>query len=128
MLPTRTLLPSYVTIRIPYKNKRRTSPKRLGSFGSRFSAADKLTRLCVQRDELFGIVPGPIGTRSGERLLVGDQDEHIDELALGKVGVEEGGELVSQVVSVPERPFRVCAVRLDVSLMVSFANLAEELL
>jgi hypothetical protein len=88
----------------------------------------KLTRLYVQRVELIGIVPGPIGTRSGERLLVGNQDEHVDELALGKGGVEEGGELVSQVVSLPERPFGVCAVRLDIRLVVILTSLAKELL
>ena len=48
--------------------------------------------LCVQGYKSLGVVSGPVGTRGSERLLVGDQNEHVDELALGEAGIEERAE------------------------------------
>ena len=47
---------------------------------------------CVEPDEEPGIVSGPIGARGLERLLIGNQDEQVDELDLGEAGVEEPSE------------------------------------
>jgi hypothetical protein len=58
-------------------------------------------------------------------LLVGNQDEHVDELALGEAGVEEFSQPLPHIVCVPQRSFWVGAVRLDIGLMVGFADLVK---
>src|SRR5215218_5803783 len=82
----------------------------------------------VSVDKEPGVVPGPVGARGSEGLLVGEQDQEVDELALGEVRVQERAEPLSQVVGVPERPLGVGTICLYVRLMVSLTDLAKELL
>src|SRR5215218_2531537 len=82
----------------------------------------------VSLDKEPGVVPGPVGARGSEGLLVGEQDQEVDELALGDVRVQERAEPLSQVVGVPQRPLGVGTIRLYVRLMVSLTDLAKELL
>src|SRR5215210_2421374 len=110
-------------------------PRRRGTY--RLSGQLSLTVRCpagrglwrrVSLDKEPRVVSGPVGARGSEGLLVGEQDQQVDELALGEARVQERAEPLSQVVGVPERPLGVGTIRLYVRLMVSLTDLAKELL
>src|SRR5215210_4271282 len=85
-----------------------------------------LTRVSLDKETC--VVPGPVSARGAQRLLRGDQDQQVDQLALREAGVEERTQPLAQVVRVPEGPLGVGAIRRDVSLMMSLAGLTEKLL
>lgn len=56
----------------------------------------------------------------------GRRPQEIDDLAAGEIPAEVSGQLVDEVVGVPERPFRIGAIGRQVCLVMGLARLLEE--
>src|SRR5262249_19718400 len=63
--------------------------------------------------EIVGVKLRPIGFRRMHSLLLGSRDQHLDNLAAGQICLQQAVHLLPDVLGVPQRPFRVGAVRAD---------------
>src|SRR5436190_11411631 len=96
----------------------------LAAFASRTTALWE-----IAGEEELCVVPLPLAAGSLDCLLARGAEQHVDQIALDKLGLEQGPDpMLQQVIRVPDRPVVVSAIGRLKRHVVGFGRIVEELL